>query len=132
MHLLKTEEKMNPKDITNYVLSCQHASGDNFPEPEDSRVLVSLGWAGGFGGNVGHDPHITYTHYAVLCLAMCDTLHRLDREAVIECKPWAVPSNTYSTGRHIGVLSMQQPDGSFAGDEWGEIDTRCICCSRAS
>lgn len=23
------------------------------------------------------------------------------------------------------VKSLQQPDGSFAGDSWGEIDTRC-------
>ncbi len=23
------------------------------------------------------------------------------------------------------VKSLQQPDGSFAGDAWGEIDTRC-------
>ena len=27
MHLLGTEDKMNPKEVTNYVLSCQHASG---------------------------------------------------------------------------------------------------------
>ena len=37
---------------------------------------------------------------------------------------------------HTDVRSLQQPDGSFAGDEWGEIDTRCCtslcfntCCS---
>lgn len=26
---------------------------------------------------------------------------------------------------HTDVRSLQKPDGSFAGDEWGEIDTRC-------
>ena len=26
---------------------------------------------------------------------------------------------------HADVQSLQQPDGSFAGDAWGEIDTRC-------
>jgi geranylgeranyl transferase type-2 subunit beta len=27
------------------------------------------------------------------------------------------------------VVSLQQPDGSFAGDEWGEIDTRFSYCA---
>lgn len=26
------------------------------------------------------------------------------------------------------MKSLQQPDGSVAGDEWGEIDTRCTTC----
>ena len=27
---------------------------------------------------------------------------------------------------HVDVQSLQQPDGSFAGDAWGEIDTRLV------
>jgi hypothetical protein len=27
------------------------------------------------------------------------------------------------------VVSLQQPDGSVAGDEWGEIDTRFTYCA---
>jgi geranylgeranyl transferase type-2 subunit beta len=27
------------------------------------------------------------------------------------------------------VASLQQPDGSVAGDEWGEIDTRFTYCA---
>jgi geranylgeranyl transferase type-2 subunit beta len=27
------------------------------------------------------------------------------------------------------VTSLQQPDGSFAGEEWGEIDTRFSYCA---
>ena len=34
---------------------------------------------------------------------------------------------------HADVASLQQEDGSFAGDQWGEIDTRqvqlCMCLS---
>lgn len=92
MNLLGTQDRMNLEDVTNYVLSCQHASG-------------------GFGGNIEHDPHITYTLYAVQCLAMCGALDRIDATAVASY-----------------VVGLQQPDGSFAGDEWGEIDTRFSYC----
>ena len=27
------------------------------------------------------------------------------------------------------VQSLQQADGSFAGDDWGEVDTRYACCA---
>ena len=33
---------------------------------------------------------------------------------------------------HADVQSLQQPDGSFAGDAWGEIDTRCIIAYKAA
>ena len=29
-------------------------------------------------------------------------------------------------GHPADVASLQQDDGSFAGDEWGEIDTRSV------
>jgi len=69
---------------------------------------------GGFGGNVGHDAHLLYTLSALQILAMADRLDdpRLDREAVVKF-----------------VASLQQRDGSFAGDEWGEVDTRFSYCA---
>mmetsp|Transcript_12073 Transcript_12073/g.25168 ORF Transcript_12073/g.25168 Transcript_12073/m.25168 type:complete len:396 (-) Transcript_12073:148-1335(-) len=69
---------------------------------------------GGFGGNVGHDGHLLYTLSALQVLAVADRLGdpRLDREAVIKF-----------------ISSLQQPDGSFAGDEWGEVDTRFSYCA---
>lgn len=69
---------------------------------------------GGFGGNVGHDAHLLYTLSALQILAMADRLDdpRLDREAVVGF-----------------VASLQQSDGSFAGDEWGEVDTRFSYCA---
>ena len=67
---------------------------------------------GGFGGNVGHDAHMLYTQHAVYVLALCDALDRLDSDAVVRY-----------------IASLQQPDGSFAGDKWGEIDSRYTFCA---
>jgi len=69
---------------------------------------------GGFGGNVGHDGHLLYTLSALQILALVDRLDddRLEKEAITKF-----------------VASLQQPDGSFAGDEWGEIDTRFTYCA---
>ena len=72
------------------------------------------GARGGFGGNVGHDAHLLYTLSALQILAMADKLDdpRLDRRAVVSF-----------------VSGLQQTDGSFAGDEWGEVDTRFSYCA---
>ena len=67
---------------------------------------------GGFGGNVGHDAHLLYTLSAIQILALADKMDRVDKDAVTQF-----------------VASLQQPDGSFAGDEWGEIDTRFTYCA---
>lgn len=70
---------------------------------------------GGFGGNVGHDPHILYTLSAVQILAIVDALDYVDADRIA----------TYVSG-------LQRKDGSFAGDRWDEIDTRfsycALCC----
>ena len=79
-------------EIVKFILACQHENG-------------------GFGGNIGHDPHITSTLYAILVLAMYDSLDQLDKEKVVN-----------------HVLSLQNEDGSFNGDEWGEVDTRFSYC----
>mmetsp|Transcript_57545 Transcript_57545/g.65650 ORF Transcript_57545/g.65650 Transcript_57545/m.65650 type:complete len:335 (+) Transcript_57545:59-1063(+) len=76
------------QEITSWILSCQNDDG-------------------GFGGNLGHDSHITSTHYAVLVMASYDALDMLDQDRV------------------VGYFkSLQQSDGSFAGDSWGEVDCR--------
>ncbi len=65
-----------------------------------------------FGGNTNHDAHMLYTLSAVQILALYDSLHILDKEKVIKF-----------------VAGLQQEDGSFAGDKWGEIDTRFSYCA---
>ena len=60
---LKTE--MNSDKIVEWVLSCQCENG-------------------GFGGNTDLDPHILYTLSALQVLAICDKLHVIDKEKVID------------------------------------------------
>lgn len=70
--------------------------------------------SGGFGGNVQQDGHLLYTLSAVQILALSE---RLDDERL-------------QTHRIVDfVAHLQQPDGSFAGDTWGEIDTRFTYCA---
>jgi len=49
----------------------------------DTHEQSSL--AGGFGGNVGHDPHMLYTLSAVQVLALFDKLDVLDVNKVSSC-----------------------------------------------
>lgn len=67
---------------------------------------------GGFGGSEGHDAHLLYTLSAVQILALYDKLSLLDADRVAAF-----------------VAGLQQPDGSFAGDKWGEVDTRFSYCA---
>mmetsp|Transcript_27750 Transcript_27750/g.50706 ORF Transcript_27750/g.50706 Transcript_27750/m.50706 type:complete len:329 (-) Transcript_27750:71-1057(-) len=70
---------------------------------------------GGFGPNVGHDADVVATHYALLVLCVYDALDIVDKAA---------------TAGYIA--SLQQPDGSFAGDKWGEVDVRFAYCALSS
>ncbi|KAJ8536093.1 hypothetical protein K7X08_034494 [Anisodus acutangulus] len=75
-------------EVSSWVMQCQHESG-------------------GFGGNIGHDPHVLYTLSAIQVLVLFDKLHVLDIDKV----------SNYIAG-------LQNEDGSFSGDIWGEVDTR--------
>ena len=102
-----------------WVLSCQCAK------------------TGGFAGNTGHDPHILYTLSAVQLLALFDRMDRLDDTLPSETAD-AAGGDTRSTPPTVStrrdaivryVAGLQRQDGSFAGDEWGEIDTRFSYCA---
>jgi geranylgeranyl transferase type-2 subunit beta len=67
---------------------------------------------GGFAGNTGHDAHILYTLSALQILALYNRLDDVPKEKIIQF-----------------VKSLQQSNGSFAGDQWGEIDTRFTYCA---
>lgn len=71
--------------------------------------------SGGIAACDGHDPHILYTLSAVQILCIYDCLSEIDTEAVV---------------RYVG--NLQQPDGSFFGDKWGEVDTRFSFCAVAT
>ncbi|KAG8220360.1 rab geranylgeranyltransferase [Butyriboletus roseoflavus] len=65
--------------------------------------------AGGFGAHPDHDPHILSTLSAIQILVTQDALDRLDIDRVVKF-----------------IVSLQQPSGVFAGDAFGEIDTRFL------
>ncbi|RPA87333.1 type-2 protein geranylgeranyltransferase subunit beta [Ascobolus immersus RN42] len=65
---------------------------------------------GGFGAAPGHDAHILNTGYAVQILALQDALDEFDTELI---------------AKYVAALQNRET-GAFAGDEWGETDTRFI------
>lgn len=72
---------------------------------------------GGISASISHDPHILYT------LSALQILHNLD----------AVNENIINTEKIVSFIkSLQQEDGSFFGDKWGEVDTRFSFCAIAS
>jgi geranylgeranyl transferase type-2 subunit beta len=81
-------DALDKRRVVEFVRSCAHDGG-------------------GYGGGVGHDPHLLYTLSALQLLAMCDALGEVDAERTAAY-----------------VAGLQRPDGSFAGDAWGEVDTR--------
>nr|XP_055196946.1 geranylgeranyl transferase type-2 subunit beta isoform X3 [Nyctereutes procyonoides] len=70
---------------------------------------------GGISASIGHDPHLLYTLSAVQILTLYDSINVIDVNKVVEY-----------------VQSLQKEDGSFAGDIWGEIDTRFSFCAVAT
>ncbi|KAI8846788.1 terpenoid cyclases/protein prenyltransferase alpha-alpha toroid [Chytridium lagenaria] len=71
---------------------------------------------GSFGGHVSYDGHLLYTLSAVQILVVaCMFTLRL-----LYLTVWK------------DVKSLQNPDGSFCGDKWGEVDTRFSYCALSS
>ncbi|KAH9488414.1 hypothetical protein Btru_067372, partial [Bulinus truncatus] len=69
---------------------------------------------GGFSCSIGHDPHLLSTLSAIQILTLYDAVDSVNVEAVVK---W--------------VKGLQQSDGSFYGDKWGEVDTRFSFCAVA-
>ncbi|CAD0096133.1 unnamed protein product, partial [Aureobasidium mustum] len=77
-------------------------------------VFSCLHENGGFGAAPGHDPHMLYTVSAVQILATLDAFDDLEQK---------VPG----AKDRIVIASLQKPEnGTFAGDQWGETDTRFL------
>ncbi|ENN71963.1 hypothetical protein HUJ04_003028 [Dendroctonus ponderosae] len=68
--------------------------------------------SGGISACIDHDPHILHTLSGIQILAMFDKLDAIDIEGVVKY-----------------VQKLQQFDGSFSGDKWGEVDTRFSFCA---
>eukprot|EP00045_Choanoeca_perplexa_P004476 m.38507 g.38507 ORF g.38507 m.38507 type:complete len:335 (+) comp12593_c0_seq4:137-1141(+) len=69
---------------------------------------------GGFAAAPDNDCHLLYTLSAVQILCTYDAL-----------------TDDYTSHVVRFIQGLQQPDGSFAGDEWGEVDTRFSFCAVA-
>lgn len=91
---------------------------------------------GGFGAAPGHDPHMLYTVSAVQILVTTDAVDELDKR--LANGKTKVGTCVYLDLHHLGqkvmltaftidIANLQDRNtGSFAGDEWGEIDTRFL------
>ncbi|RMZ89245.1 hypothetical protein DV736_g3527, partial [Chaetothyriales sp. CBS 134916] len=77
-------------------------------------VLACQNSDGGFGAAPGHDSHMLYTVSAVQVLATIDAISALDASGGKE-----------RVGKWLASLQDRQ-SGTFAGDEWGETDTRFL------
>jgi len=70
---------------------------------------------GGYAPMPNHDPHLLYTLSAVQIAAELDILDALDKASIVKY-----------------IVSLQQEDGSFVGDEFMEVDTRFSFCAVAA
>jgi geranylgeranyl transferase type-2 subunit beta len=96
LHILGRPDTL-PRDHTiDFVLSCQ---SDN----------------GGFGAAPGHDAHMLYTVSAVQILVTIDAVDELEKRG---------RGGKEKVGSFIA--NLQNADGSFMGDQWGETDTRFV------
>ena len=102
-----------PPSEADEILQVTKSASKERPSIVDWVLLCYDKKTGGFGGNIGHDGHLLYTLSAIQILVLADyDLQQLNVEAIVNF-----------------VTSLQQPDGSFSGDEWGEIDTRFSYCA---
>lgn len=70
--------------------------------------------SGGYSPSPNHDPHLLYTLSAVQVLVQFNRMDLIDRENLAKY-----------------IKGLQQQDGSFFGDQWGEVDTRFSFCAIA-
>jgi geranylgeranyl transferase type-2 subunit beta len=97
LHLLGHPNALDTRSIIEYVLSCQHESG-------------------GFGAAPGHDAHLLSTVSAVQILCLTDALEVLEEKG---------KGGKKKVGEYLAGLQNRNT-GTFAGDEWGEEDTRFL------
>jgi geranylgeranyl transferase type-2 subunit beta len=84
-------------------------------DAEETIEYVMSCWddeAGAFGAHLGHDAHILSTLSAIQVLATHDALSRVNTPRLVDF-----------------ILGLQQPSGVFAGDAFGETDTRFLYCA---
>ncbi|KAI9772325.1 MAG: hypothetical protein M1840_001074 [Geoglossum simile] len=98
-------------------LTALHLLGHPEALPRDETIAFVLSCQhenGGFGAAPGHDAHMLYTVSAIQILATVDALDELEKPG-------------YGGKDKVVIASLQDSKtGTFAGDEWGETDTRFL------
>ncbi|KAH9888278.1 terpenoid cyclases/protein prenyltransferase alpha-alpha toroid [Xylariomycetidae sp. FL2044] len=97
LHLLRRPDALPRDETIDFILSCQHVSG-------------------GFGAAPSHDAHMLYTVSAVQTLALVDAFDDLEKRG---------KGGKARVARFMADLQNRET-GTFAGDEWGEEDTRFL------
>ncbi|PNS17815.1 hypothetical protein CAC42_3210 [Sphaceloma murrayae] len=97
LHLLGRSDALPRDELIDFVLSCWCTNG-------------------GFGAAPGHDAHLLYTVSAVQVLSMLDGWPSADERR---------SSSKAVISQYIAGL-QDVTTGTFAGDEWGETDTRFL------
>ena len=102
-----------PRPEADRVLGVTSAPSSERPSIVDWVLKCYVTQKGGFAGNLGHDAHILYTLSALQILVMAEyDLKQLPTDDIVKF-----------------IVSLQQEDGSFVGDHWGEVDTRFSYCA---
>ncbi|CAF5185250.1 unnamed protein product, partial [Rotaria magnacalcarata] len=70
--------------------------------------------SGGYSPCPNHDPHLLYALLAVQLLVQLNRTDLIDKQSLCSY-----------------IKQLQQDDGSFIGNQWGEIDTRFSFCAVA-
>ena len=118
MNLTGSKSTSKPKSKENEEEEIENEKGSK-PNIVDFVFKCYDSTSGGFGGNLNQDGHILYTLSALQILALADAL---SDKRLLDVKPKVISF----------ISSLQQEDGSFAGDEWGEVDTRFTYCALSS
>lgn len=90
----------------------------NHPDALDREQMIDFVmscWdeeAGAFGAHPDHDAHLLSTLSAIQILTAQAAVDKVDVDRVVKF-----------------ILSLHQPSGVFAGDQFGEIDTRFLYCA---
>ncbi|KJE96529.1 rab geranylgeranyl transferase [Capsaspora owczarzaki ATCC 30864] len=102
--LMGMPDRLNRAATVAYIRDCQQPNG-------------------GFAGALGHDATMLHTYSAIQVLLLEKSLRSTD----------GTMADTIDIAGVIRyVAGLQQPDGSFACDEWGERDTRATYCAIAT
>ncbi|KAJ9623738.1 Rab geranylgeranyltransferase [Knufia peltigerae] len=100
-------------------LTALHLLGHPEALPRDKTIdfiFACYNDDGGFGAAPGHDSHMLYTVSAIQILATIDALSELDQ---------GERGGKIRVASYIAKL-QDSSRGTFAGDEWGETDTRFL------